>query len=498
MKIGLADLYSEDRGGGTMTYAPVLQPYAHQVAALDAASGRRVFCWNMAMRTGKSLCVLTDFGRMADEGEVLDLLVIAPAGTYDTWYGEIVKHVPPEFRERLLFHRWTSGGGSGHGRRLEWFLSQADPRRPRVLVVNVEALSTVERAREACFAFVRSRGAVVVVSESTSIKGLSKRTEWVLRIGELARYRRIESGLMTPRSPLDLYSQFEFLDRRILGFQNFFFFKLRHAVTRKMTIGARNVNVVVGYRHVEELRDKIAPHVFRVRLEDCYDVPKKLYVIRDVSQTPEQRRIYAELKEHAFADMGEGRAVSATRIITRMLRLHQVNCGHVVDDDERVSREIPENRTAALLDVLREYEGKAIVWASYDHDVRKIVAALEREFGAGCAARFWGGNRSTREAEEARFKSDPACPYMVATPAAGGRGRTWAHADLMIYWSNQDNLEWRDQSEERGSGIGKERPMTLVDLMVRGTVDEKIVGALRKKINLAAVVTGENARDWLI
>jgi SNF2 family DNA or RNA helicase len=87
---------------------------------------------------------------------------------------------------------------------------------------------------------------------------------------------------------------------------------------------------------------------------------------------------------------------------------------------------------------------------------------------------------------------------MVATPGAGGRGRTWPQAELLVYYSNTDNLEHRDQSEERASGIGKVNKVTVVDLITRGTVEEKIVLNLRNKINMSAIITGDNYREWII
>ena len=87
---------------------------------------------------------------------------------------------------------------------------------------------------------------------------------------------------------------------------------------------------------------------------------------------------------------------------------------------------------------------------------------------------------------------------MIATPDAGGKGRTWDVADLCIYYSSRNNLDLRAQSEERVKAQGKTRPIAYVDLRAPGTVDERIIGALRKKIDLATQITGDDYRDWLI
>jgi len=113
-------------------------------------------------------------------------------------------------------------------------------------------------------------------------------------------------------------------------------------------------------------------------------------------------------------------------------------------------------------------------------------------------ARFWGGNVSSREEEERRFKEDPRCRFMVATPHAGGRGRTWDVADLVVYHSSTNNLEHRDQSEQRVQGVGKTRQVDYVDLICPGSVEDKILKALRQKIDLAGMITGDDFREWIV
>jgi hypothetical protein len=265
---------------------------------------------------------------------------------------------------------------------------------------------------------------------------------------------------------------------------------------RRNRVYVETVPVTKGYQNEEELRERIAPHSYRCLLSDCYDMPPKLYSFRDVEFTPEQKRVYKELKEMACAQLDAQSHVTALHVITKILRLHQVLCGHTREDETGIIREIKENRTAAVLDLLEEYDGKAIVWCCYDYNVQHLSAAIERRFKKR-AARFWGGNRSTREREEREFK-DGTCDHIVATQSAGGRGRTWTEANLLVYHSSTNNLEHRAQSEERGDGNLKEDRIACVDLRVRGTVDEKIIAALRAKIDMAAKITRDDWRQWLV
>jgi SNF2 family DNA or RNA helicase len=255
---------------------------------------------------------------------------------------------------------------------------------------------------------------------------------------------------------------------------------------------------VVGFRNLEQLWGKIEPWCYRVLKEDCLDLPPKVFTTRDVTLTDAQKKAYAELKEFATTQLESLEHVSATSVITQILRLHQLLCGHLVDEQGEV-HDVPERRTATLLDVLSQHDGKAIIWVSYDHTVHKLRRALAAEYKSeGVVAAFWGGNRSTRLEDETRFKTDPHCRFLIATPGAGGVGNNWTAADLVIYYSNTYDLELRAQSEDRAHRFGQDRHVTYVDLVVRDSVDEKILQALRKKIDLNLQITGDTWREWVI
>lgn len=468
----------------------MLIPYRHQVQALEKMRGKSAFALLMAMRTGKSKVIIDEW--QADGCP--DMLIVAPAGAYRTWEDELRRHAEPAALARAVVGTWVSD----QGRESISELLRAPASRPKILIANVEAYSTVRDLVEISAKFLSNRKTTFVVDESTTIKNIkSKRGKMIIGLAHLAGKRRILSGLPTPRSPLDLYGQFEFLDHSILGFVSHKAFVQRYAVTRKMRVGGYWIDLVVNYRNVDELWGKIEPHSFRVRLEDCADVPPKMYVTREVVLTIEQRRLYEQMRRYATAQLSSGEHVTSQQVITTMLRLHQICCGRVVDEEGQ-SHDVPSTRLETLVDLLAEYDGKAIIWCSYDADVRAISDRLRLEHGDAGVAQFWGANRDVREDESQKFKTDPNCRFMVATPGSGGRGRTWPEASLLVYYSNTDNLEHRDQSEERASAVGRVDRVTIVDMMARGTVEEKIIVALRRKIDLAAAVTNDNWREWVV
>jgi SNF2-related domain len=488
-----------------MTYTPRLPARAHQTIALNRLRDQpETFALLMGTGTGKTKAILDEWSDRVSE--LPNLLVIAPAGSYANWFldrspeepSEATKHLDPALRKLMLIHHWNSSGGVGWKNALKSFL--AEKKRPRMFVVNVEAFSSVDRVITACTAFLNSAPTLMVIDEATKIKGHDTiRTKAVLRLGALATARRIATGLVNPQSPMDLWSQFAFLDLSILGCRTFAGFRSTYAITKKEHFpGARwPVEVIVGFRNLDQLAALIEPYSYRVHKEDCLDLPDKIYTTRDVELSDEQKRAYRELKDFATTKLESDAHVTATSVITQILRLHQLLCGHLVDE-HGITHEVSETRTRALMEVLAEHDRKAVIWVSYEHSLLKLKKALEKEYGAGCCATFYGGNRSNRLDEETNFKTDPNCRFMIATPGAGGMGNTWIVADLVVYYSNTYDLEQRFQSEDRTHRMGQHMSVTYVDLVARGTVDEKILHALRNKINLSAQITGANWKEWVI
>jgi hypothetical protein len=505
-----------------MLYVPKTTPMAHQVKALRAAYNAPAkpsrddnFAYLMDMGTGKSKVVLDEWGAGAVNAELPNLLVVAPAGSYRNWYqgknglanSELDVHLNEDLRSRMIVNHWQSGAGVNHRNSLSEFLRVRD--RPRALFVNVEALSSVDKAKELVEAYLESGDTYMAVDESTTIKnGESLRGRYIHKVGQRAACRRILTGLLTPRSPLDAWGQFNFLDWRILGSPSFFGFKKRFAVTKKMVVDAdwydgeqvegtgREIEVIVGYKNIEEMHERIAPYSYRVLKEECLDLEPKIFLTRDIEHTPEQRKAYRELKENATTQIARDSYVSVDMMLQMMIRLHQINLGYVVDDEGNI-RDFPENRTQEIINILDEHAGKTVIWSPFIHRIEMLEQKLGKEYGPKAVAKFYGKNRGTRHLDEARFLGDPDCKIMIASQAAGGRGNTWVNANLNIYDSNNYDLEQRQQSEDRTHRKGQLQRVTYIDLMTEGTVDYRFVHALRHKYDLATQVTGETMRAWI-
>jgi SNF2 family DNA or RNA helicase len=282
-----------------------------------------------------------------------------------------------------------------------------------------------------------------------------------------------------------------------LDYTSYYAFRTRYAVLKTANFGGRSVQLVTGYRNLDELSNKLEPFSYRVLKEDCLDLPDYVYTKRIIQLSSEQKKIYNSMKEVALAAL-DGKLMTTATALVQLMRLHQITCGHFTADDGSI-KEIKNERLDALIDILREVENKAIIWAHYRYDIEAIIKAVEKEFGKDSYVTYYGDTLQSDRQNNIKLLQDPnsSVKFLIGTPQTGGYGITLTEANTMIYYSNGYDLEKRTQSEARINRHGQTRKMTYVDIIAEDTVDEKIVKALRKKINIASQVMGEELKEWI-
>jgi SNF2 family DNA or RNA helicase len=304
------------------------------------------------------------------------------------------------------------------------------------------------------------------------------------------------TGSPVTKNPLDLYTQCLFLDPFLLDFQSYYAFRNRYAIMKSMNVRGRTIQIVHKFQNLSELSDTLKPFSYRVLKEDCLDLPPKNFTKRHIVLTSDQRKIYEQMKKEAIATLN-GKVTSTMTVLTQLMRLHQITCGHFTADDGSTQL-IPNNRITELMNVLEETEGKAIIWANYQRDVTQIIKAISDEYGPGSVVDYYGLTpQEERQENIKRFQNGDDCRFIVGTTQTGGYGITLTKANTVIYYSNGYDLEKRLQSEDRAHRIGQNKKVTYVDLICEDTVDEKIVKALRDKINIASEVLGEDLKAWI-
>jgi SNF2 family DNA or RNA helicase len=480
-----------------MNYKFKTKPYAHQITALEKSWNKAHFAYFMEMGTGKSKVLIDNIAMLYDKGKINGALIVAPKGVYQNWFDiEIPNHMPTHIEKKMVLWKASFMKGS------EIVSKEVDALFEtgtdlHILVMNVEALSTKNGVTFAN-KFLSCHETLMAIDESTTIKNPDAiRTKSIVQLGRSAKYRRILTGSPVTKSPLDLYKQCEFLDEGLLDYTSYYAFKTRYAVLRTANFGGRSVQIVVGYRNLDELSERIEKFSYRVLKEDCLDLPSYSFTKRIIQLSKEQKKIYDSMKQLALAQLG-GKLMTTATALVQLMRLHQITCGHFKSDDG-TTQKIKNERLDALMDILSEVENKAVIWAHYKYDIEIIVEAIKKEYGPDSYVTYYGDTPSEIRQNNIKLFQDENSKvrFLIGTPQTGGYGITLTAGNVMIYYSNGYDLEKRTQSEARINRAGQKRKMTYIDIIAEDTVDEKIVDALRKKIDIASKVMGEELKDWI-
>ena len=469
------------------------QPYEHQRIALERSYDKINYAYFMEMGCGKSKVLIDNMAWLYENKKIDTAIVVAPKGVYRNWQtSEIPAHLHDDIEREVYV--WNPNPNKTQKEHLVSGIKERG--KLRILLVNVEGFATT-KLKAFVEKFVRDSTFLLAVDESTTIKNpKAKRTKALVALGKAASYRRILTGSPVTKSPMDLYAQCGFMDKALLGFESFYSFQGRYAITRTQRMGGHSFQQIVGYRNLDELSAKLEKFSYRVTKDEALDLPDKIYTVRHVSLTDDQIKHYMSLKNAAIALLDDGDLVSAPAVMTQLLRLQQVLCGHLMTDDGDLV-EFKTRRIDARLETIEEMSGGVIIWSRFRYDIRNIEAALKKAYGDDSTVNYYGDTSdSDRELAIKRFQ-DRDARFFVGNPQTAGKGLTLNAASNVIYYANDFNLESRVQSEDRCHRIGQKNTVTYVDFVSKGTVDEHIVKTLRAKIDLSAKTLGEEARQWL-
>jgi SNF2 family DNA or RNA helicase len=477
-----------------MNYKFKTKPYAHQLTALEKSWDKKEYGYFMEMGTGKSKVLVDNMAMLYDKGRINGALIIAPKGVYNNWFTqEIPTHLVSHIQPTMVL--WTASTSKTKDKEYQSLFETGHDL--HILIMNVEALST-KKGLDFAAKFMSCHKTMLAVDESTTIKNpTAKRTKSILQLGKQAEYRRILTGSPVTKSPLDLYTQCAFLDEFLLGFNSFYAFRNRYAHMVEKNFGGRRVQLIASYQRLDELSENIKGFSYRVLKEDCLDLPEKIYTRREIELTEEQSKAYATMKSAALALL-KGKMATAPHVLTQMMRLHQITCGHLKNDDGTTTK-LKNNRMKELLSLLEEVEGKVIIWANYIYDIENIVETINEVYGKDSIVQYYGAVKSEDRQEAITKFQDPNSKvrFFVGNPQTAGYGITLTAASNVVYYSNGYDLEKRLQSEDRAHRIGQKKSVTYVDLIAPKTVDEKIVKALRKKMSIANTIMDEDWREWI-
>lgn len=460
-------------------------PYRHQLHAFNLSRDLPEFALFMEQGTGKTKVILDTTSYLVQAKKINCLLIMAPSGVHRSWIDE---QIPTHFD--LPHQSWYNGQKAG-------LFAETLDSDLAVFAFNYDAVSgstaggRLSEGQRRVLAILQSRRCLWVLDESQRIKNTdANRTKFILKHREAAPYRRICTGTPVTRNVEDLYSQFLFLNPMILGYSTKIGFRTQYCVTRSIDVGPRKIETVVGSKNVEELKYKIEGCSFHIRKEDCLDLPPKIYLPNiPVDLTPTQKRLYKELQEECITEF-ENEMIAVEAAMVRLLRLQQIVCNWWPGEEGTRAIGSDNPRLTAMLDFLQDTDGKVIVWSRFRADLELFYERL----GPKVAVPYWGGLGSKLYENKERFTADPDTLYLLANPQVGSTGLNLTVANTQVWYANSFDLEHRLQGEERNYRAGQTLPCTYVDLEAKGTVDTKILKALKGKMTLIELIRQEGGQ----
>lgn len=462
------------------------KPYVHQDLITKRSAFEEFWALFMEQGTGKTKVIIDTAVINYLSNRISAVVLFADKGVYGNWfYEELPKHCAIPYR----CYVWR---GMYYAEEMAQYEKSLQPGMLTWFLCNIDALPSL-RFQAKLVKFMKAHpNFMAVVDESTSIKNFkSDRTKAAMKLVPYTKMRRIMSGLPNPQSPLDLYSQCNWLKPGLLGFNSFYAFKNEHAITKIVRYGNRSFPKIEGYRGTEQLAKKIERFASIIKIDECFDLPKSIYKKQFVELTQRQKELYNDFVGKAVAYI-DGHEITTLNALSLMSRLMQIICGQMkVGEDKYVS--IDNNRLGALKECIDEDPSKAIVWTSYRQTAFDIIDTL----GKDNAILLPGGLLpEKRHAILQQWRHEKQS--IVLNPASSGKGTTMVESYRVFYYSNTHNLEHRDQSEKRTRRPGQTRSSIYTDFVAPGTIEPKIIECLLDKKELADEVIRPGAfQEWL-
>ncbi|GHU58854.1 hypothetical protein FACS1894133_4420 [Clostridia bacterium] len=460
-------------------------PFEHQVAAYNAAldafdeeappkldvDGKpiqiksRGYAFLMEMGCGKSLTAIAIAGTLYLNKEVHNTLVVAPLSILGVWESEFGKFADFDYTLAIL---------NGTGVKKADTLRHLKGSPLQVAVVNYESMWRIEKEIAAW------KPDLIIADEGHKLKDHSINASKAMhRLGAKAKYKLLLTGTVITNKAIDIFSQYKYLNPLIFG-NSFYTFRNRYF---DMT-GYGSYTPVLKKTMEPELTARIHSIAYRATKAECLDLPEITDVIRYVELEPSATKLYHELTKDSYTELN-GAEVTATNILTKMLRLQQLTGGFLSGDDDKTSKSVSMAKLNALSDIIdtaQESGQKLVIIARFVAEIHAIKRLLDKQNIAYSAI---SGETKDRTEQVRKFQTDPNVTVFIGQIATAGLGITLTAASTMVFYSEDFNYANFEQSRARIHRVGQTQNCTYIYLTAKGTIDEKVLKALRNKADLA-------------
>jgi hypothetical protein len=473
------------------------QPFLHQLEEwrLSRELNERALLWEMGV--GKSKVLLDTAAWLYLKGKLDIVIIFAKKGEYRNWFTDLIPDLmSPAVTYRMACYRSALSVAEKRAIK-DLVIPNGDL---RILIMNVESLLGQGGVVARAFTNTREKQGMLVVDESTCIKNSeSKRSVAVYELQPFLWYRRIMTGTGVTESPMDLWGQNLALGRGMIeGITSKTAFRSAFMEKEMVWTGKQAIAVYKEPRNIARLNAAIKTYATIKERRDCVDLPDKLYQKVEVELTDQQQDYYQKMRDEAIVQFGDGQILEATNALGVISRLDQIACGQLKKPDGTYEL-LNCNRPEALITRLEISRKKSIIWCAYHGLLEHVYAQLIQAFGPEKVGRFYGGVKDRERQQSKEGLQDPDNPirFVVANQKSMGFSHTLTTAKENWYYSNHWSLELRLQSEDRTMRIGQDENVLYTDFYSRGTVNEKIIEALRGKRNMQFAILGTTITDWI-
>ena len=450
--------------------------YEHQQRAYDFALDTLEQGKGLAiladMGTGKSLMTIAITGTLAQEKGVKRMLVVCPKSIVGVWEEEFRKFANYRYALTVL-------DGTISKKKSAFSFMTGDAL--QVIVVNYESAWRLEKE------ITKWKPDLIVCDESSKIKNPgTSQSKAMHKLGKLTKYNIILTGTPITNNPLDIFSQYKFLDEDILG-GSYYLFRNRYAV-----FGGYQNHQIIGYRHLAELVEKVHEIAYRIKIEDAVDLPPFIDETRTIKLEPKAQSIYTQIERDCYAALSADAEVTARNVLTQLLRLSQCTGGYIRDDVSGVAQAVSTAKLDALEDIIDtcQDEGKkVVVFARFVPEIEAIEKLLKKK-DIGYALIY--GATTDRADQVKKFQEDEDCRVFIGQLQTTGMGLTLTAASVAVFYSLDFSYANYEQSRARIHRIGQKEKCLYVHLVCKGTVDERIMNALKHKGDVAKLMVD----DW--
>ena len=445
------------------------RPFEHQKRACEFVMHRFENDSGAALRVemgcGKSLISVAVAGALFNERRIRNLLIVCPLSICGVWEEEFSKFADFDYNLKIL---------KGSLEKKIETLYSLEGRALQIVVVNYESVWRIERQIK------NWHPDMIICDESHKIKSHNiAASKSIHKLGEKTMYRLILTGTAITNKAIDIFSQYKFLEPRIFG-KSFYTFRNHYF----NLVGYGTHTPVLKESMKDELRNKIHSIAFVAKKSECLDLPETTEIIRKIELEPYAMNTYKHLVRDSFAEL-QNSEVTVTNVLTKILRLSQLTGGFLGDDEGKKLHQISKAKLNALEDIIDDVTSsgkKLVIMARFIPEIDEIKKLLVKK---NLSFSVVTGDVKNRADEISKFQNDVDVLVFLGQIATAGLGITLTASSTMVFYSLDYSMSNFEQAKARIHRTGQKENCTYIYLIAANTVDEKIMKALKNKVNLA-------------